>query len=109
VILPNICDGLALFTRFSVALVLDGWLKFTCASLPTSKDCQLIEARFVFWLMVMKAPSWAMLACPAVTCPPVGSCAGAGAFCAQRGEGMTTAANSKAVRLNFKRVTGKGM
>ena len=49
-------EMLAPLTRLSVTDVLSGWAKVTCASLPMSKPCQLMMARWVSCVMSMRVP-----------------------------------------------------
>src|SRR3989304_3620117 len=50
-----------------------GWLKRTASLLPMLKLCQLMARFWVFWVMVVVAPAWAIVPAPVLVFPPVGS------------------------------------
>ncbi len=50
-----------------------GWLKLTVSAGAVLKLCQLMEALFVDWLMLVTLPAWLMAALPLVTTPPWGA------------------------------------
>src|SRR6185312_54066 len=71
--LPKMLEGLLPMTRFSTTEELLGWLNWTYSLPPTENCCQLMEARWVFWLMTTPLlPAVPMVADPATTCPPFG-------------------------------------
>ena len=72
---PAIEDGVLPVTRLSVADDALGWLKLTVFPCPTENECQSMTARLDDWLtFTVLAFGELMLALPAATEPPVGSC-----------------------------------
>ena len=78
------------------------WLKVTLAFLPMLKLVQSMMALLLPWPTVIWLPFWLMVACPAVTLPPVGK-ALAGGACAHTGMAKaalkSTAAGASALVL----------
>nr|WP_316681285.1 hypothetical protein [Ralstonia sp. LMG 18101] len=67
-----------------MAALAEGCWKLTVAALPRLKLCQLTTAFCEVCVTFIVLPLVLMLACPAVTCPPMGSWFGAGgAACAR--------------------------
>ena len=81
-ILPKIWLGLVSSTRLSVAELLLGWLKLTCAALPRLNVFQSMAARCELWSILSTALPGTVpgliTAAPAVTTPPVGNWVSAG-------------------------------
>ena len=69
---PSMVEALAPVTRFSVMALELGWLNWTLLPWPTEKDCQLMMAFEVVWLISVLAPAAEICAWPATTEPPVG-------------------------------------
>jgi hypothetical protein len=62
--------------RFNNTLLLEGCVMLTLACAPTLKLCQLMAALSVFCVIAKTELDGAILADPAVTCPPTGNCVG---------------------------------
>src|SRR5580704_10576740 len=80
---PSMVEALAPVTRLSVMALEEGWLNWTVPPWPTEKDCQLMMALDVLWLIRVVAPDAEIWAWPATTEPPAG-CALAATFITTR-------------------------
>src|SRR5579863_9583698 len=65
-------DALAPVTRLRVMALEFGWLNWTALPCPTEKDCQLMMALALDWLIRVVAPEAEICAWPATTEPPRG-------------------------------------
>src|SRR5215469_11551206 len=73
VMFPKMLEGLLPMTRFRMVAELSGCRNCTYWFAPTEKDCQLITAFWLVWvILVVFAFGAAMVAAPPTTCPPVG-------------------------------------
>ncbi len=70
---PSMTDGLKSLMRLRVIDEALGWLNCTVWPCDTLKLFQSMIARCEDWLTVVRPVREVMLACPPVTCPPVGS------------------------------------
>ena len=64
-------DGSPPTTRFSTALVTDGWMKRVVSPAPIENRCQLMIAPAEL-VMLRTLPCWEAVADPLTTCMPVG-------------------------------------
>src|SRR5579863_8931682 len=69
---PSMVDALAPVTRLRVMALEFGWLNWTALPCPTEKDCQLMMALALDWLIRVVAPEAEICAWPATTEPPRG-------------------------------------